>query len=149
MGLRNRGQKSIPTDSRFIGRENILEDFAREWGKPIEQSPRFIVNLYGLGGIGKSKLLEQFLLRHAQNAMVCKLDANFDDLNDPLTVLKIILRKTRQNGKLVEFDETQKLIARFDKLVNEAAKASGGIAQRDCSDADQGRASWRRIAGRH
>jgi len=57
---RNRGQKANPIDARFISRENILEDFAREWSKAIDESRRFIVNLYGLGGIGKSKLLQQF-----------------------------------------------------------------------------------------
>jgi len=127
MGLRNRGQKANPIDSRFIGRENILQDFAREWSKSIDESRRFIVNLYGLGGIGKSKLLQQFLLRHAQEEMVCKLDANFDELNDPLAVIKTILRKTRQDDKQIELEKTQELIARFEKLVNEAAKSSGEL----------------------
>ncbi len=125
MGLRNRGPKANPIDARFIGRENILEDFAREWNKSIDESRRFIVNLFGLGGIGKSKLLQQFLLRHAQEEMVCKFDANFDELNDPLAVIKTILRKTRHTDKQIEFEETQELIARFEKLVNEAAKSSG------------------------
>jgi hypothetical protein len=85
------------------------------------------VNLHGLGGIGKSKLLQQFLLRHAQEEIVCKLDANFDELNDPLAVIKTILRKTHQVDKSIEFEETQELIARFEKLVNEAAKSSGEL----------------------
>lgn len=127
MVLRNRGPKANPLDARFIGRENILEDFAREWSKSIDESRRFIVNLHGLGGIGKSKLLQQFLLRHAQEEMVCKLDANFDDLNDPLAVIKAILRKTRHADKPIEFEGTQELIARFEKLVNEAAKSSGEL----------------------
>ncbi len=125
MGLRNRGQKENPVDRYFIGRENMLEDFAREWSKSIYEKPLFIVNLHGLSGIGKSKLLKQFLFRSPEKVILCSLDANFDYLNDPLTVIETILRRTRQTSKSIEFNKTQKLITKLDKLVNEAAKASG------------------------
>lgn len=123
MGLHRQISTTSDTSSHFIGRRNILSDINSEWNKSVDQAPRFIVNIYGIGGIGKSRLLQQLLLKYAGENIVCQLDANFDDLTDPLRIIKSILTKLRKGGKPVTFKETEKLISRFDKLVKDASKA--------------------------
>ncbi len=125
MALRNRSQKVPLSDSRFIGRKNFLEDFAAEWAKPPEQAPRFIVNLSGDGGIGKSKLLEQLLARHAATEMLCSLDANFDTLSDSFSLIRLLIEKTTLNGRDAKFKETEKLLAQYRKLAEETGRSGG------------------------
>ncbi|RMI03592.1 MAG: ATP-binding protein, partial [Calditrichaeota bacterium] len=74
MALRKRGPKAPVGESEFIGRRRFLEDFAAEWAKSPDETPRFIVNIHGDGGIGKTRLVKQFIRRHGKGVMLCWLD---------------------------------------------------------------------------
>ena len=112
MGLRDRRKKKQSTDSGFIGRRHYLEDFAAEWQKPSDEGPRFIVNLYGDGGIGKTRLLKQLMKMHGSGVMICWLDANFDPLNDPTSLLHLLIEKTKLDDQPVTFKKAAKLLAK-------------------------------------
>ncbi|MFX0133015.1 MAG: hypothetical protein ACFFDN_05145, partial [Candidatus Hodarchaeota archaeon] len=130
MALRNRGKIPSRIDSNFVGRENILEELEQEWLKPLNES-RFIFNIYGIGGIGKSKLLKQLLYNFASKEIFCELIADFDDLSDFLSLVKCILKKTRNGEEKVKFKNTEKLISSYEKLTNEAGKLGGDFPGQD------------------
>jgi len=133
MGLRKRRKKVSGPDPKFIGRKDILDYFSYEWNKHIDEDPRFISNFSGIGGIGKSRLIRHIHTLYTKDEIVCCLDPNFDKLNDPISILKTIIRKTHKQGDLVKFDKTEKIVSRFDGLIKEAASDNKDISTQDIS----------------
>ena len=119
MGLRNRGNKSNPSNSKLMKHQHILEQFRTEWNRPKEDAPRFITNIFGVEGAGKSSLLKLFLLEHGAKDMFCRLDAGFESFLTPVDVVRAITLKTSKGGKPVKFVETHKLLTKYTDLLNQ------------------------------
>jgi hypothetical protein len=122
MGLKQRLKSKTAPDVEFIGRRNIVNEFLSEWDKSIDKDPQFIFNIFGASGIGKSVLFNHLVQYVSDTDYVCKLDANFNNLSNPVSLIAEIIEGTKLKNSKVEFRKTHLLLSRLEKIVGGEAK---------------------------
>jgi tetratricopeptide (TPR) repeat protein len=91
----------------FVGREAQLDSFRRNLNLPVEDPQRrFILNVYGQGGVGKSTLLQQFNKIATESAMAVATAFSTESEENVLEVMACIAAQLKElNYPLKTFSE--------------------------------------------
>ena len=95
--------------SGFVGRENQVNQFRQNLGLPLEDyRRRFLFNVWGQGGVGKSTLLRQFR-KIADEAKIISAYIDEAEKSVPEVMGRLAEELERQGHKLTQFTERYKV----------------------------------------
>ncbi|MEH2452744.1 tetratricopeptide repeat protein [Nostoc sp.] len=95
--------------SGFVGREDQVNQFRQNLGLPLEDDRRrFLFNVWGQGGVGKSTLLRQFR-KIADEAKIISAYIDEAEKSVPEVMGRLAEELERQGHKLTQFTERYKV----------------------------------------
>ncbi|MEH2069317.1 MAG: tetratricopeptide repeat protein [Nostoc sp.] len=95
--------------SGFVGREDQVNQFHQNLGLPLEDDRRrFLFNVWGQGGVGKSTLLRQFR-KIADEAKIISAYIDEAEKSVPEVMGRLAEELERQSHKLTQFTERYKV----------------------------------------
>ena len=112
---------------QFVGRQDELESFERNWGFALDDERRqFVFNIFGQGGVGKSELVRRFRRIAEEHGAVCALvDESCQDI---LSVMSELALQLERGGAFKEFQERHKLYRQKRQEVEADPEAPKGLA---------------------
>lgn len=89
----------------FVGRDSRLAEFrANLHLPPADPARRYIVNVYGIAGVGKSFLLQQFRrIAQAERAACAYVDEDYFEVVETMSAIAVDL--AAQDARLTEFED--------------------------------------------
>ncbi|MFG3259841.1 AAA family ATPase [Streptomyces sp. NPDC048172] len=112
--------------ARFVGRRDELADFRANFTTaPEDERRRFLFNIHGDAGVGKTLLAEQFqrLAREEMGALTARVDEKPEGL---VATLESMVRQLAPKGAAKHFD---KALASYQQQLRDAQAAAGPIEE--------------------
>ncbi len=104
---------------RFVGRHSLINEYKQNFNL-LKHHPDVypIVTISGMGGVGKSYLVNQLMRIATSDTIYSKIDAT-DDIGDDITqLLGSLCRSARLANRSVDFIRTSLLLAKRNELVD-------------------------------
>lgn len=116
--IKTKNKKRI---NRFIGREWETAEYRRQFELSIDNVVYPIVSIYGIGGIGKSTLVREFMTYERDRTLYAKIDDFSDIGNDIKCMIKVLAENINLKGKPQQFPNLNKVQNILDKALEKIA----------------------------
>lgn len=117
-----------PSQQLFVGRKDIVAQYVQNLRlQTIASGKKPIVSISGIGGVGKTSLVNELMKVGSSDIIYTEVDAS-DNIGDDITqLLTVLCYKARQAGKPITFKRTLKKLARRRELISGVLQGAADI----------------------